>query len=97
VTVYHGEERWDVEILEVSNVSTERRPFHTRMTVNGKAKVTMEESEPMIFNFEYTGSPNEDKERIINYIRGMALDMWLDKKRKNENTLQSYIRKLVDK
>lgn len=97
MTVYHGEENWGIEIIEVFNVSTERRPFHTRMTVTGKAKVTMDESEPMIFDFEYTGSPGEDKGRILNHIRGLALAMWLDKKRKNDNTLQSYIGKLVNK
>lgn len=95
MTVYHGEEKWDVKILEVYNVLTERRPFHNEMVVEGKAQVTIEEEPPMIFDFVYRGAPKENKKQILNYIRAKALDRWLESKKEKANTLQSYVEELV--
>ena len=97
MTVHHGASQWEAEILEVYNVSTKRNPFHNQMTIEGKAKVTPDEEEPMIFDFTYTGTPKEDKKRILNYVKGIALDMWLESRKKKEDTLQDYIGRLVQK
>lgn len=92
----HGASQWDAEIIEVYNVATKRDPFHDEMLVEGKAKVTTSEG-PMIFDFVYRGSPREDKKRILNYVRGIALDRWLESKKKDKDTLQNYIKELAEK
>lgn len=95
MTVYHGQENWSVKILQIYSRSVERRMFGARMFVKGKAEVEDEMSIVAIFDFEYTGSPDEDPRKLMDYLRSQALRIRLKRAEDNAQTLQTFIEGMV--
>lgn len=94
MTVYHGEEKWDIEVTDIFHVKEIDTFWGRRLFVRGRVEVYDEDGFLMRFDFEYTGKHKESPNKLEDYLRGQALNLHLKNKEKNEHTLENYVERL---
>lgn len=80
----------DVQIVEITKVETEKT-FNGRTIVHGVIKIKPNEEESFCENFIYKGKSGEPKSKINNYVKQIGIDAYINKLRKQEQTLLEYV------
>jgi len=80
----------DVQIIKINKVETERC-FNGRTTISGIINISSEDEDDFQAEFIYKGKTNESKSQLLNYVRGIGIEVYKSKIRKQEQTLLDYV------